>query len=83
MACGTWAGQPAPGSAHGFSDVPGGAAYEDAVSWASEHGIVTGYPDGTFRPDDDVTRAQFAMMMYRLASTAAAWDVAPPATVLF
>ena len=30
--------------AHGFTDVPAGAWYEDAVTWAKHHGVFTGYP---------------------------------------
>ena len=48
-----------------FSDVAEGAWYEEAVLWAAENGIVTGYPDGTFAPDKALTREQLATIFYR------------------
>ncbi|MCL2153277.1 MAG: S-layer homology domain-containing protein [Oscillospiraceae bacterium] len=50
-----------------FSDVLDGSWYSDAVSWAVENGVVDGYEDGTFRPDDSITREQFASVIYRYA----------------
>lgn len=51
-----------------FSDVEADAYYAQAVQWASDAGIVTGF-DGTteFRPNDTVTREQFATMLARYA----------------
>ena len=46
-----------------FSDVKPGAYYEKAVIWASQNGIVSGYTDGTFRPDAPVTREQLASIL--------------------
>ena len=48
-----------------FSDVDPGSWYEEAVLWAAENGIVTGYPDGTFAPDKPLTREQLATLFYR------------------
>lgn len=51
-----------------FPDVPEGTWYTDAVAWAVENGIVTGYTStGTFGPSDKITREQMAVMMYRYA----------------
>ena len=50
-----------------FSDVAEGAYYADAVAWASANKIVNGYPDGTFLPDEPVTREQLAAIFYRYA----------------
>ena len=52
-----------------FSDVTEGAWYADAVMWASENGIITGYADGSrrFGPEDNINREQVAVMMYRYA----------------
>jgi hypothetical protein len=50
-----------------FSDVPGDAAYAEAVAWAAKNSIVTGYDDGTFKPGETVTRGQAAVFLYRLA----------------
>ncbi len=60
-------GSPAMG-ANRFSDVAPGAYYASAVSWASENGIVNGYNDGTFRPNNLITREQMAAFLYRYAS---------------
>ena len=74
------AGTPAAGASN-FSDVASGAWYADAVAWASAQGVVTGYGNGTFGPNDPVTREQLAAMLYRYAqsigaSTAAQTDLA-------
>ncbi len=52
------------GVTHAFTDVDGywGATYADFLYSA---GITTGYADGTFRPNDNITRAQFSVMLYR------------------
>ena len=60
-------GSPAMG-ANRFSDVAPGAYYAAAVSWASAGGIVNGYGDGTFRPNNLITREQLAAFLYRYAS---------------
>ena len=52
-----------------FSDVESGQYYADAVAWASEKGIVTGYGDGTFRADDPITREQLTAILYRYADS--------------
>ena len=54
-----------------FSDVTEGAWYADAVMWASENGIITGYADGSrrFGPEDNINREQVAVMMYRYAKS--------------
>ena len=50
-----------------FSDVAEDAWYAQGVAWASANGIVTGYQDGTFGPEDAVTREQLAAILYRYA----------------
>ena len=60
-------GSPVTG-ANQFSDVAPGAYYAAAVSWASGSGIVNGYSDGTFRPNNLITREQMAAFLYRYAS---------------
>ncbi len=60
------AGSPAVGS-NVFTDVPEGAWYTDAIAWAAEKGIVYGYGDGTFGPNDAITREQMAAILYRYA----------------
>lgn len=43
-----------------------------SVERAAEMGLVTGYSDGTFRPDTPVTRAQFVLMLWRMCGKPAA-----------
>ena len=50
-----------------FSDVTGGSWYGQGVAWAAEAGIVSGYGDGRFGPDDSITREQLAAMLFRYA----------------
>ena len=56
-------------NAKSFTDVKVGSWYEDAVKWASENGIVSGYSDVNFGPDDSVTREQLATILHRYAKT--------------
>lgn len=55
-------------SASSFTDVPAGAWYADAVAWASANNIVNGYGNGTFDPENGITREQIAAILYRYAS---------------
>lgn len=48
-----------------FPDVETGKYYTGAVAWANEAGIVNGYPDGTYKPDNAITRREMATMMTR------------------
>lgn len=48
-----------------FKDVPDDADYKEALDWAIENDILKGYPDGTFRPYDTLTEAQFLKMYIR------------------
>lgn len=48
-----------------FPDVPTSAYYYEAVKWAVENNIVSGYPDGRFKPDKVCTRAEAMMIFYR------------------
>ena len=61
------AGCPEPtGDTSMFKDASSIASpYQKAVAWAVEKGITTGYNDGTFRPNDSVTRAQFVTFLWR------------------
>ena len=66
------AGSPAVSDAVDFPDVAPGAYYADAAVWAAASGIVTGYADGTFRPNDPITRQQMAAILWRYAGSPAA-----------
>lgn len=50
-----------------FTDVPVGTWYTQAVVWASEKGIVGGYGDGKFGPNDPITREQMVSIFMRYA----------------
>ena len=60
-------GRPVVDGSLPFDDVPENAGYADAIRWAFGSGIVNGYGDGRFGPDDPVTREQMAAMLYRSA----------------
>ncbi len=55
-----------------FRDVTSTHWAFDSVERAAELGLVTGYSDGTFRPDTPVTRAQFVLMLWRMCGKPAA-----------
>lgn len=65
------AGSPAVTGGTVFSDVDSGAYYSDAVRWASANGVVSGYPGGTFGPNDPITRQQIAAILWRYAGSPA------------
>lgn len=52
----------APASAQAFSDIQGSWA-ASCISELTQRGVLSGYPDGTFRPNAAVTRAEFAAMV--------------------
>ena len=58
------AGQPSAG-ASGFTDVPAGSDYAQAVAWAVEEGITSGTSATAFSPDTTCTRAQIMTFLYR------------------
>ena len=60
-------GEVAPSGSNNFTDVTPGAYYENAITWASENGIVNGYSDTAFGPNDAITREQMAAILYRYA----------------
>ena len=61
------AGSPAVSGSSGFTDVPSGKWYADAVTWAKNKGIATGYSAKIFGPEDPVTREQMVTFLYRFA----------------
>ena len=65
------AGEPASaGESAAFPDVTSDAWFAKAVSWASAEQIVTGYDDGKFYPDGNITREELAVMLWRYAKAA-------------
>lgn len=53
-----------------FSDVKSGAWYYSTVHTAAQAGLISGYPDGTFKPNQVVSRQEFASMVVRAARAA-------------
>lgn len=51
-----------------FDDVESGSYYEKAVAWGKENGIVKGYSETEFAPDEIIIREQVAAIMYRYAN---------------
>ncbi len=49
--------------AQSFSDVPANHSNADAIAYVKSQGIVSGYSDGTFRPDQQINRAEFAKIV--------------------
>lgn len=50
-----------------YTDVAPDAWYAEAVRWAASKGIAGGYGDGIYGPEDDITREQMALILYRYA----------------
>ena len=50
-----------------FSDVASGTWYEQAVAWAAENGITMGVGNGCFAPENNITREQILVFLYRYA----------------
>lgn len=55
----------------GFGDLDSDAWYHDGVHYCLEKGLMQGFSDGLFRPDGDTTRAQLAMILWRLEGSPA------------
>lgn len=59
--------KPAVSGASTFKDVPAGKWYTNAVTWCASKGIVSGYPDGTFKPDASIKRQEMATILRKYA----------------
>ncbi|MCB9372167.1 MAG: S-layer homology domain-containing protein [Microthrixaceae bacterium] len=80
------AGTPAGSPASGFSDVASTHKLAPAIDWAAAEGLVSPYPDGTFRRKKALTRQQISVILFDLASSPDAWAEyggAPPSAVVF
>ena len=58
----------AEGRGKSFADVSAGAYYAKAVAWASDKGVVAGYSETQFGPEDTITREQLAVILNRYAT---------------
>lgn len=56
-----------PVDAHAFSDVPKTHVFEQGISYVESEGIVSGYGDGTFKPDATINRAEFTKIIVETA----------------
>ena len=71
------AGKPAVTMDAKFSDVTNANEYATAINWAAQNGLVSGYGDGTFGVNDNITVEQLAVMLWNKAAkpaTAATLD---------
>ena len=59
--------KPAVKDASTFKDVPAGKWYTNAVTWCASKGIVSGYPDKTFKPDAAIKRQEIATILRKYA----------------
>ena len=57
-----------------FTDVDNSQWYAEGVAWAEARGIIGGYGNGQFGPNDNITREQLAVMLWRYAGSPAATD---------
>ena len=62
-------GEPEADYAMAFADVPEGQWYTEAIRWAASTGIVSGYSDVAFGPNDAITREQLSAILYRYAQS--------------
>lgn len=61
------AGTPVVAGTDSFTDTVRGSWYSEAVSWAAQQGLIGGYGDGRFGPNDPVTREQMTAILWRYA----------------
>ena len=66
------AGSPAVSGSDAFTDTQEDAWYADAVLWASQEGVISGYDNGLFGTDDPVSREQIATILWRYAGSPSA-----------
>lgn len=64
-------GQPAISGKHDFTDVPADQWFNNAVTWGTQKGVMGGYGDGKFGPNDSVTIEQIAVILWNYAGNPA------------
>ena len=62
-------GSPIVGASLDYDDVKAEDWYGEAIRWADSVGVVTGYGNGKFGPNDTITREQMAAMLWRYAGS--------------
>ena len=73
----------APESGQHFSDVPSGSPFFGYVEAANALGLMGGYSDGTFRPNEAVTRGQVAKVVAKAGVEQMGWELISPARASF
>ena len=68
------AGEPEAKTGLPYPDCEPDGWYTEAVAWGMENGVVMGYGNGDFGPEDPITREQLALMLYRYAKAEPAGD---------
>ena len=63
------AGKPVADFSMEYTDIAVDTAYVQAVCWAASEGIIEGYSDGSFRPDDAISWEQLATILWRYAGS--------------
>jgi len=76
------AGEPAVTFSQEFDDVGPEHPFAIEITWAVQEGVTTGFPDGTFRPTDTVTRRASSALLFRFAGEPAG-DFAASAAAAF
>lgn len=69
-------GSPEMTGGSAFNDVPAGTWYYNAILWASENNIISGFGDGTARPDNAITREEMCALTERFIKYSG-YDIAP------
>lgn len=75
------AGSPEPVGTSPFEDVPAGRYYTKAVAWAWENNVVKGTTETTFSPNDELTRQDLAVLLYRYTKDVLKMDVSKKANL--
>jgi S-layer homology domain len=52
-----------------FSDVPPSNVFYSAIETAHAHGVINGYSDGTFRPNNNIRRDEMCQIVYKGVTT--------------
>ena len=68
-----WRNEGSPNTAglqNPFNDVPSGQWFSEAILWAANVGVVSGFPDGSFAPNNNVSRQDLALILMNYASFA-------------
>lgn len=74
----SYSSEPSP-----FADVPDDSAYKEFVNWAYAAGVITGYEDGTFKPENSITREEVCATLMRFLDFYTAFKARTAADIAF